>query len=502
MMKLIFVLALVALSWHLTQSVPGGAQIRVTSKGLQYGASIGMKVLKRELNKVKIPNLGDKKDIVLGHIHWAARGLHIKNVHIPKYSLRPVSGGKLRASVSGVTVGAGGHISGGVTPKGVTVCVPFPCGWKICNHCHTVRPPGIGIGTGVNINARSNSFSIEFTVGVNKGKPTIRAGNCHARAPSIGVSMTNGLLDVIYKAIAPVLMNLVRPIIEKSICGVAVAAINGGLNSFFSFFPTSLPIDRHTLINYALRQVSGTNNYFDMILRGEFQSLRNPKPSNLPMTLFPPSSSSHKMVYVWVSDFTLNTFGKVYHDAGLFNIVFDKTVPDILKPIQVLMNTNTLAPFFPNLTQSYPDRPMEFRLSAEKAPTFHFQPGSASANLHAAAFFDVIKEDGTKLPAFWIKVKVDASGKVSLSKGATKLHAEIIGVKFTAEVGGYTLGKFNLPLDGPEVKGIVDGLVGFANPALKRGLPLPRLPGIRLKNEKLSFVKNAARVEADVEVAF
>lgn len=497
-----FVFLVVAfLASHQVSAFPGGAQIRVSSKGLQYGASLGMQVLSRELKKVSIPDQGASKDIKIGDAQWSARGLHIKNVAIPSYTVRPVSGGKLRASVSGVSVDAGGSISGGVRMKGIRTCLPYPCGWKICKKCTTIRAPGITIRQGVTIRARSISFTLDFDVGISGGKPTVRAAGCNARLPNIDIDLSSKVLDVIYNAIAPVLKHFLTPIIQNAVCNEASKAINNELNNVFNTFPVTQNIDSHSRINYELKGVSGTNDYFDMILRGEFQSRPNPQSSKLAMTAFPPTSNSDKMVYIWISDFTANTFGQIYHDAGLFQFVFDVNSIGIPNEIHQMLNTGSLGAFFPDLATKYPNRPMQFRAASYKAPVFNFSPGNAEVNLFASANFDVVDTDGKPVPAFWLKLDIKATGSVSVSNGATKIHAKIDGFKFKVEVGGYTLGEYNLPLDDPMIQGVVQSIIQMANPMLAQGFPLPTVNGLKLKNEKVTFVQNAVRVEGDVSYA-
>ena len=38
--------------------------------------------------------------------------------------------------------------------------------------------------------------------------------------------------------------------------------------------------------------------------------------SSLPVPLLNPPSSADRMLYFWLSDYTVNTAGKVYHEAG------------------------------------------------------------------------------------------------------------------------------------------------------------------------------------------
>lgn len=53
--------------------------------------------------------------------------------------------------------------------------------------------------------------------------------------------------------------------------------------------------------------------------KGEFQSPTAPKEAPFSPASLPPESESVKMVYVWVTDYLLNTAGLVFQDAGVLN---------------------------------------------------------------------------------------------------------------------------------------------------------------------------------------
>lgn len=53
--------------------------------------------------------------------------------------------------------------------------------------------------------------------------------------------------------------------------------------------------------------------------KGEFQSTTAPKEAPFSPAPLPTDSESAKMVYIWVTDYLLNTAGLVYQDAGILN---------------------------------------------------------------------------------------------------------------------------------------------------------------------------------------
>ena len=56
--------------------------------------------------------------------------------------------------------------------------------------------------------------------------------------------------------------------------------------------------------------------FFFLINQGEFLSVQNPGKSGITPPDFDTVDSSNKMVYIWLSDFTINSAGRIYHEAG------------------------------------------------------------------------------------------------------------------------------------------------------------------------------------------
>ena len=88
--------------------------------------------------------------------------------------------------------------------------------------------------------------------------------------------------------------------------------------------------------------------YLDMYLRGEFLDLHHPVPSHLVPTDFATTSTAEKMIYVWISDYSLNTAAEVFHRAQLLQkvIKIGDQIPPGVKPF---LNTKSLRQFIPQL---------------------------------------------------------------------------------------------------------------------------------------------------------
>lgn len=266
--------------------------------------------------------------------------------------------------------------------------------------------------------------------------------------------------------------------------------------------PTRLPLANLVYIDYSFKQAIFTGQFMDWLLQGEFLDIKRPAPSALQPPSFDTASLSQKMAYIWVTDYSLNTLGEVFHKGGLLQRVIPSS--EILPPfLKQFLNTKTLKDVIPLLYKQYPDRPMEIGVETLKEPVFKLDSGSGAVQVQVRAYMKVIKKDNTKFSAFYLDIACNTNGEASLKtvEGQLRICGKINSKKCTLEVGGSHIGDFKLPLDQEHLDQMIDGLVlNQMNPVLANGIPLPQSPQLVLKNPSLTLVKNAVRVGTDFEL--
>ena len=73
-------------------------------------------------------------------------------------------------------------------------------------------------------------------------------------------------------------------------------------------------------VDYSLAEPVFTRDFLDFNVRGEFLNLKHPVHSKLQPSDFHTVSSSRKMVYIWLTDYSLNTAADVFHTANLLQV--------------------------------------------------------------------------------------------------------------------------------------------------------------------------------------
>ncbi|XP_020623249.1 bactericidal permeability-increasing protein-like [Orbicella faveolata] len=142
----------------------------------------------------------------------------------------------------------------------------------------------------------------------------------------------------------------IKETLQDKLCQETSDLINNNAEKALSTFPVKKEIDKYALINYSLvSNPNFTESYTDIFIKGEFQSATAPKEAPFSPAPLPPDSESAKMVYVWVTDYLLNTAGLVYQDAGILN---ETVTPSMLPPnFSYPLNTNTFKLIIPKVSK-------------------------------------------------------------------------------------------------------------------------------------------------------
>ncbi|XP_066918111.1 bactericidal permeability-increasing protein-like [Clytia hemisphaerica] len=477
-MKLVLLLSIciaAALTADQIYAVPRGAQVRLTHRGMSYSASIGVKKLQQELTNKRLPTASGGS----GGFSYSASNLLLRTVRVGGYNVQPVAGnGGLSLSMSGIYVSASARIQ-----------VKYQKGWVKLSDTRNVDIKTSGVG-----------FTLRINIGAQSGKPQLNVASCSASIGDIDLDFS-GNLGFLFNGIAKLFEGKIKDILRKVICDEGRKLVNNEANGFLRGFPVQQNIENYAIINYAFQSPISTSSYIDFLLRGEFLDPKNPVHSKVTPPTFDTVTSSAKMAYVWITDYTLNTAGDVFHKTGLLKKLVGPLTKEIPKDVKPFLNTKSFEKFIPELFKRFPNRPLEFEIQTNKAPSFSISPGNIGISIDVRVKVVVDKVDGSKLPVFYLDLTVDAKGSVFVKSVNKQLNVggNIVDFTFGLSVGGSVIGEVNLPIDDPSVKMLVKGLIiENANPLLNKGFPIPKVDDLDFINPQVSFVKNAIRVDTDI----
>ena len=61
-----------------------GIRVRVTRTGLQYGANVATKVLRHQINRIRIPTLRGRKNLLVGRVDYEISDVKMKTFYPPR----------------------------------------------------------------------------------------------------------------------------------------------------------------------------------------------------------------------------------------------------------------------------------------------------------------------------------------------------------------------------------------------------------------------------------
>lgn len=454
------------------QEAARGVQLRLTEKGMFYAVDVGIKIMKEDIKGKAINEKGKS-----GNFQYDIQNLRITKADFANYELTPVVGTGMRGQISGISINAAGKL-----------WFKYKKSWF----------PTISKTVGINI--KTENIHVDMTIKVGSdlsGHPTIGVESCKAGVSKIDLHFSGGM-SWLFNLFSGLIEDKLKDSFGKLLCNMAIQEINTKAKSELATFPVVKKIDHYAEIDYRLTHAPKfTTDYMDAYLKGEFKSSKNPVESELKMPAFTSSSDHSKMLYFWVTDYTLNTAGNVYHKSGMLSYTvkaWDTKVPSTLKD---MLNSGKFGLLFPKLESMYPNRPMSVEIDSYKAPKVMMAPNKLTLNLYANTVFRVQDKDNKIQEAFTINFDIKAEASIQVLNDNITGH--ISDFEYDATVVKSEVGKNIISLDSTFVKLILERtVISKANPFLKKGFPLPKVDEVTLENFDIKIEQSVICIGSDI----
>ena len=460
-----------------------GFRLAITAKGLDYGRKIGISVLESSLHDLSIPDLTGKQkiDFGIGHITftWTVSKVQIQSLTIPTSSLTSGSNG-LTLKATGISSKTGGHIS--------------------VNDGHDF--PHVSASTDLDITFSGISFSVSILFGNDtSGRATAKASGCSTSVADAHVHFHGGS-SWIYKVVDKIadFDKMLKDKFSPTFCQGVTEAINNQLNHALETAPVIVKVDKFAEINYALLQNPiYTPSSIVTLHKGEFEAIAHPKDAPFSPPPLPPVNDTSQMMYIWLTEYVVNTAGLVYHESGFlaYNVTPDKVPKDI--PIQ--LNTSSFILLIPELYKRYPNMAMLLVVKTLKPPQVHVYPSSANLTVVGEVNVEVILPNKTVQSAFIMGLTVDMNAYAWVHPNGTKqvISANITLLKFSFDIISSNIGTISTGPVNKAVQFFVDlFVVPMANIYAKRGLEIPLVEGITFINPNIGFGKGYIQISSDI----
>lgn len=460
-----------------------GFRVGITEKGLDYGRKVGVSILESSLRDLDIPDLTGKVkiDFKLGHITftWTVSKVQIQSLTIPSSSLTPGSNG-LTLKASGISSTTNGHIN--------------------VNDGHDF--PHISASTDLDITFSSVSFSVSILFGNDSsGSATAKASGCSASVGDAHVHFHGGS-SWIYKVVDKI-ANFDKMLKDKftpTFCSGISDAINKQLNHALETAPVIVKVDKFAEINYALvGSPVYTANSILTLHKGEFQAIAHPAEAPFSPPPLPPFNDTSQMMYIWLTDYVVNTAGLVYHDSGF--LAYNVTPSMVPKQLPLQLNTSSFRLVIPALYNKYPNMAMLLTVKTTKPPQMHIYPNSANLTVIGEVNVQAILPNKTVQSAFIMSLTVDMNAYAWVHPNGTKqvISANVTLLKFNFGIVSSNIGTISTDPLNKAVEFLVNlFVIPVANTYGGRGLEIPLVDGISFINPKISFGNGYIQVSSDI----
>ncbi len=318
--------------------------------------------------------------------------------------------------------------------------------------------------------------------------------SCTARIGSLSLKIKGGIVGWILNLFRGKIASKLKPSLEREVCKAAKKFAENDVNAKLRTFPTTVSLGRNFRLNYGLKsdpKVDGgsiiTQHNGEISYRGTGGATFHPH--DLIQTF-----SNSKMLYLFGSDFILNSFLSSAHKNNQMKYTLnERTLPRAARYLSTSCSGICLGTLFPKLKDEYPNSKGSARFETTADPTVLFSTGKATVNAR-----------GT-MQLFVRTVRILTANVFLTAELTPSLTSDFRKVTGSADIKTLRVTNVTSSLEDlgqPELQSLVNFatplLEELANNYLRKGIPIPVTRGVRLTNGQLRLLQRTAEISADV----
>ncbi|XP_019854891.1 PREDICTED: bactericidal permeability-increasing protein-like isoform X1 [Amphimedon queenslandica] len=453
-----------------------GFRLTITSKGLDYVIETGIPILEQQLSNIDIPDISGSASSPIGTIDYELKNIKLSNLKIPTYSMKP--------GTSGLTIALS------------SVSVSGKADW----HYKQKSWPGISDSGSVDISADGIAITISAVLGSDSsGHPTLKTTGCSFSIGGLHVTFHGGA-SWLYNLFSDNIADSLKSSLQGQLCSAATDAINKEANHALETLPIVEKVDDYSEVNYSLTKVPVfTSTYIETDHKGEFFLIAHPSEAPFTPNPLPPVNASDKMIYVWITEYLVNTAGFVYQESGI--LAYNITADQIPSSFPISLNTSSFKFLVPQLFNAYPNMLMQLNIISVKPPLVQISPQMVNLTLVGTLGVNVVYPNKTEVTAFVLAVTVYADAHVSIHADGTQ---EIVSgnctlLKFDMSLASTSIGQFSLAPLQVTVNALINAFVlPQANKYTMRGITIPMFDGVSFVNPQLELGEGYILVNSDI----
>jgi len=382
-----------------------GLKLRLTQVGANYVANKGLDVLSSQVEGATIPDQHDSAKVKVGKVNYDLTEMHVTTFIQPRTSvaIQPATG--ITWTISGGSLGVHGN-------------------WHYKYKWHFVKKSDHG---SFDITASDLQFSLSFILGSDtSGQPTIHTTGCTGNVNHVKVKFHGGA-SWLYNLFDSKIAKAVKHSLNQMLCTAAEKAININGAKELATLDLMADLDGIMDLDYTLTKPPEFGmGYVDSFHKGEVYWHESHTEAPFSPSVMPPMNETSKMFYMWMSDYTFNTFTYVthQHDRLSFNLSKDNL------PLEDQGKLNTtchgtlecLGLLIPQAGKVYPDATFVIHIRTLAAPVVAIQPDSIQLSVDANVTYYAELHDGSQKYLFTTNTTVKAAAVVAVKNDVGSNH--------------------------------------------------------------------------------
>ncbi|XP_043944942.1 bactericidal permeability-increasing protein-like [Protopterus annectens] len=359
----------------------------LTSKGLYAVSSAFVQMVQEKVTKLNIPDLSGTTSAAGIRVDYNIKNIKIESFKLPTPETNFLPGVGVALSLYPISFQVTGS-------------------WSV--HYLTI------FSGGGDFQVYSSSFFLKLAVGVTStddGYPRMWLDKCSSGVNDVDVQIWGGTSWFYSMFLGPI-KDTVKHVLNAQICDKLQPIIKQ-VNQKLHNLPVSYKVDKYSEFEYSI--ISPPNiddNSIEVDSKGEFYYIGHHQEAPFQPQSFSLPHINDYMLYLGISEFSLNSAAFVYYTANLLKITIDDDKIPPSSPIR--LNTKSLAAFLPGVDKLYPNMLVEISVSAEKQPLLTLQMDKIMTQAALLTQISAVLPNASLAPICIVEAHVNISGKPSV----------------------------------------------------------------------------------------
>lgn len=453
-----------------------GVKVRLTKNGLEYANKVAHAQIVKQLQSLSIPDQSGKD----GDIEYELKNIRVKGVNPPASSISLVPGSN--------------GVSWALSNFGISISADWRVKYKKgIIHISTSGSVDASV-SGINV-VETASFGIDKT-----GHPSIASSGCSDSIGDVDVDFHGGVSFII-NLFRSTVEGKIKDMLQPKICDEVVQLVNGDAEKTLATMQMTVEVAKRFLLDYRLVAPPAiTADYMEIWDKGEIFWEAAVKEAPFSPQPLPAWTDNSRMVYIWVTNYSPNTFLYQAHTNGYLK--YNVTKKDLPDDYNYFLNTTCklkcVGTIIPQIGKQYPDSSVELRLQSTAVPKAAMTSKTLTVELDTAVDMWVKTPNNTS--AYLATLDVNVSLTLQPIIKNEKLNGVITDHSFKLSVVKSAVGQLypsvlNLVIDGILTVVVIPKL----NEVAAKGIQLPIVEGVQFNNTLLLLQENYFIIGTDLK---